>query len=149
MILGLDQPVLSKARVAIMSSKEKLRRLTTVVNLWLKKVIGAENVILFRFSQFFLVAVVLALAIFVVLEIVALVLKAVSLAVAALVVALPFLLAVAAAAAVLAGLIYVYRKGKSKQRRKVEESMEVAGQNAPQDSAVARPGPPGGGGRGN
>src|SRR5208282_5397464 len=114
-----------------MNRKDKLLQVTARVNFWLKKVIGKENVILYHFAQFALVAIIVVLLVSVAVWIAALLFQAISIVVAALVVALPYLLTIAVIAGVVALLIYVYRFGKSKRRRKVEGQSEVVGQNAP------------------
>jgi len=120
-----------------MNRKDKLLQVTARVNFWLKKVIGKENVILYHFAQFALVAIIVVLLVSVAVWIAALLFQAISIVVAALVVALPYLLTIAVIAGVVALLIYVYRFGKSKRRRKVEGQSEVVGQNAPHKQAEA------------
>ncbi len=124
-----------------MSPKDKLLQWTASVNLWLKKVIGDENVILFHFAQFALVAVIVVLLVSAAGWIVALAFQAVTMVVAALVAALPYLLTIAVIAGVVALSIYVYRINVSKKRREGQgqSENEVVGHTALHNRAEARP----------
>ncbi len=122
-----------------MSIKDKLRQLTAGVDLWLKKVIGEENVILYHFAQYALIAIILVLLVSAVVWIVALLFQAVSFVVAAIVMALPYLLALAVIAGVVALSIYALRIKTSKRRREVQRHSGVEGQNAPYKQAAADP----------
>ncbi|MGO9108095.1 MAG: hypothetical protein ACLP9L_02570 [Thermoguttaceae bacterium] len=113
-----------------MSRKDKLLRLTASANLWMKKVIGEENVILYHFAQFALIAIIVALLVSVAVWIVALATQAVSALASALLMVMPYLLTIAVIAGVVALLVYVYRSNTSKRRREVEKESEVGGQNA-------------------
>ncbi len=123
-----------------MRPKDKLLQWTASVNLWLKKVICDENVILFHFAQCALVAIVVVLLVSMVAWIVALVFQAVSLVVAALVAALPYLLTIAVIAGVVALLIYVYRSKASKRRREGQgpSENEVVGPSGLHNQVEAR-----------
>ena len=121
-----------------MSPKDKLVQWTASVNLWLKKVIGDENVILFHFAQFALVAVIVVLLVGLALWFVALAFQAVAMVVAAFVAALPYLLALAVIVGAVAFSINAYRSKGLKRRREVEGRNEVVGPSALHTFAEAR-----------
>ena len=119
-----------------MSRRDKLLKWTASVDRWLKKVIGEENAILYRFAQFALVAILLALLAGAAVSIVLLAIQAVLAVLAAFLFALPYLLVALAIAAL---SIYIHRSNTSKRSREVERPADVAGHRAQIRPAEANP----------
>ncbi len=121
-----------------MSNLDKFLEVPRRVDRWLKKVIGQENDLLYHFVRLLLIAIVFALVVAVVVEIVWLIWRAMSLAFSAFIVALPYLLAAAIIAGVAALTVYVRRK-RSKRPQRAETPGEAAGAIAPQKLSPASP----------
>lgn len=97
-----------------MRVKDKLLQVTARVDLWLKRVIGAENELLYQFARLLLAAVVLAVLAGVALSIVAAVFHAMYVILWAIVVVAPYLLAAAILAGGVMFAISAYRKRMKK-----------------------------------
>ena len=107
------------------------------VDRWLKKAVGEGNELLYHFVRLLLIAVVFALVVGVLVEIVWLIWRAVSLVFAAFIVALPYLLALAFIGGIAALVVY-YRRKKSKGLQKAESPGKAGGAIAPQKLSAAK-----------
>src|SRR3989442_1625120 len=120
-----------------MSKLDKFLEVPRRVDRWLKKVIGAENDLLYHFARLLLIAVVFAMVVAVVVEIVLLIFRAISVAVAAFLVALPYLLALAIVAGIVALVVYLRRK-RAKRLPKADSPGESSSAVVPQKLSPAK-----------
>jgi hypothetical protein len=120
-----------------MSVKDKLLRATARVDIWLKKVIGAENEILLHFARLLLAAVILSLLVGVAVWIIAAVFHAVSIVFWAFVAAAPYLLAIALLAGGVALAVRAYRR-KSQVHPQPDAQGAMPGRSAPSNGSEAQ-----------
>jgi hypothetical protein len=112
--------------------KDKLLQASARVDLWLKRVIGAENELLYHFARLLLVAIVLAVLVGLVVWIVAAVFHAVSVVFWAFVAVAPYLFAVAILVGGAMFAITAYRK-KARKPPEPESQNAMPGRSAPRN----------------
>ena len=120
-----------------MSKLDRFLEVPRRMDRWLKKVVGRENDLLYHFLRLLLIAVVFALVVGVVVEVVSVVFRAISIVISEVISARYYLLAVAIVAGIAALIVY-FRRMRAKRQQKVESLGESAGAMVPQKLSQAK-----------